>query len=117
MQKHTKIYFDAFGYDKADYIASELSGEPATDLHHIDCRGMGGDPKGEKDRIENLMYLTRKEHDFYGEKKQYMFYLYCKHFVYLETHGVKFDKQWMIDQMAKYEAYAAEHVQKLEEVA
>lgn len=78
MRRHTKIYFDHF---KIDYdpqsgwhnAVSEISGRKAEDIHHIDCRGMGGSKNA--DRIENLMALTREEHEKFGDKKQYTQYL------------------------------------------
>jgi len=36
---------------------------------------MGGNPKGDKDRIENLMAVCRTCHDKYGDKKQYKDFL------------------------------------------
>ena len=87
MQKHTKIYFDFFGieYDPVSgwhNCLSEISGQPAHDIHHIDCRGMGGSKN--KDRIENLMALTSEEHRMYGDKKQYMDFLKQTHDVYIK---------------------------------
>jgi len=70
---------EAFGYGMTDFIPSELSGERANDVHHIFCKGMGGDPTGSKDVIENLMALTREEHEKYGDKAQYIDFLYIKH--------------------------------------
>lgn len=69
MKKHTKIYFKYFGYDVSDFIACEICGSEAVDIHHIDCRGMGGT---EKDDIENLMAVCRRCHELKGDKKQYM---------------------------------------------
>jgi hypothetical protein len=74
MQKHTKIYFDFFDVEYDPFTGqhnckSELSGLPAQDIHHIEARGMGGGKTA--DRIENLMALTREEHEKYGDKKQY----------------------------------------------
>lgn len=94
---------DALGYSIHDFIPSELSGEKAVDIHHIDCKGMGGDPSGNKDRIENLMAVTRKEHEFYGDKVQYKALLYKKHMEFLENNGVSFDKQYMLNQISRYE--------------
>lgn len=71
MKKHTKIYLDYFGYN--DFVPCETCGSRAVDIHHIDCRGMGGSKK--KDVIENLMALCRKCHIEYGDKKQYIEYL------------------------------------------
>jgi 5-methylcytosine-specific restriction endonuclease McrA len=58
MQKYVKIYLEYFNYGEQDYIPSELSGSPATDIHHIIPKSQGG-----KDEIENLIGLTREEHD------------------------------------------------------
>jgi hypothetical protein len=69
MKKHVRIYMRYFGYGIDDIIPSEISGLPANDIHHIDCRGMGGSDN--RDYIENLMALTREEHMEYGDKKEY----------------------------------------------
>jgi len=59
VQRHTKIYLEYFGYGEQDYIPSEISGSPATGgIHHIILKSAGG-----KDVIENLMALTKDEHD------------------------------------------------------
>ena len=87
MRKHTKMYFDFFNVDY-DHVSgwhdcvSEISGENAVDIHHIDSRGMGGSKNA--DRIENLMALTREEHEFYGDKKQYLEYLKQVHGDYIK---------------------------------
>lgn len=73
MKNHVKIYLDYFGYQEGDFIPSEISGEMAVDIHHIEARGMGGSKK--KDVIENLMALTRDEHIKFGDKKQFKEYL------------------------------------------
>jgi len=52
---------ESFGYSEGDYIPSELSGLPATQIHHLDPRGMGGSKL--KDTKENLMALTFPEHE------------------------------------------------------
>lgn len=103
MKKHTKIYMDAFGYDVTDFIPCEISGKRANDIHHIDCRGMGGNPSGSKDRIEELQAITRDLHLFYGDKKEHMKFLYEKHYEFLENSGVSFDKKYLIDKIKKYE--------------
>jgi len=79
-----------FGYDESDFIPSELSGRRANDIHHIDARGAGGDPTGSKDCIENLMALTRAEHELYGDKKQFIEQLRQKHFEFMKSKGVFF---------------------------
>ncbi len=73
MKKHTKIYFEYFGYDVSDFIPCEVCGAKAIDINHIDARGMGGSK--EKDSIDNLMAMCRKCHIEYGdikEKKQWL---------------------------------------------
>ena len=75
MKKHTKIYMSALGYDETDFMPCEITGRKAVDIHHIDCRGMGGDPTGSKDRIEELQAVTRDTHLEYGDKKESMCFL------------------------------------------
>jgi len=77
MKKHTRIYFEYFGYGAEDFIPCELCGSRAVDIHHIDCRGMGGGKT--KDKIENLMALCRACHLKYGDKKQHIDYLKSVH--------------------------------------
>ena len=57
MIKYKKVYCEAFGYCEGDYIPSEISSSPSVDLHHIDGR------VGDKDVPENLIALTREEHE------------------------------------------------------
>lgn len=90
MRKHVKIYMEYFGYGEQDYIPSELSGRPASDIHHIFNRGAGGDPTGSKDVIENLMALTREEHERYGERPEYIDFLKERHYKFMERKGVFF---------------------------
>lgn len=90
MKKHTKIYMDALGYSVGDFIPSEISGKPAVDIHHIDARGMGGSK--DKDVIENLMAVTREEHEKYGDVKEYKALLKEIHYRFLESNGVKFKR-------------------------
>ena len=97
MKEHTKIYFNAFGYDKDDpttFIPSEISGKKAVDLHHIVTR---------EDRIENLMYLTREEHTEYGEIKDAMVYLLRIHRRRLQLAYIPFDDKWFAFYINRYE--------------
>lgn len=87
MRKHTKIYFDHFGYDESDFISCEVCGAKAVDLHHINCRGMGGSKK--KDFIENIQALCRSCHLKFGDKKQYIDFLQNIHNSVLEKYGQK----------------------------
>lgn len=73
MKKHVKIYLDYFGYVGDEFIPCEVCGRKAVDIHHLDCRGMGGSKT--KDTIENLMALDRECHIEYGDKKQHMDFL------------------------------------------
>ena len=66
MQKHTKIYMKHFNYGTDDFIPSEVSGRWATDLHHLTFRSHGG-----KDTIDNLMALTREEHERAHNEPEY----------------------------------------------
>jgi hypothetical protein len=62
MQRHTKIYFDHFKIayypnGEHDFIACEMCGSKAVDIHHIEGRGK------DKDVITNLVALCRSCHD------------------------------------------------------
>jgi hypothetical protein len=73
LKKHTKLYLTYFGFDESDFIPCEVCGCEAVDIHHIECRGMGGTK--EADKIENLQALCRDCHIKYGDKKQFKDYL------------------------------------------
>jgi len=103
MQPHTQIYFSAFGYDETDFIPSEISGEKAVDINHIFCRGMGGNPLKDKDRIENLIAVTRNEHIEYGDKKEYMPMMLKIHRAYLRNNGIYFSEEYFTQKLAIYE--------------
>jgi len=77
MKKHTKIYLDYFGYDQSSWIACEMCGQTANDIHHIEARGMGGIKT--KDTIENLQALCRKCHMELGDKKEHKVMLKVVH--------------------------------------
>lgn len=87
MKKHTKTYLDYFGFNDTDFIPCEVCEAKATDIHHIDARGMGGSKT--KDNIENLQALCRSCHIEYGD------ITYCKdmlkkiHLKYMEIYGTK----------------------------
>ena len=83
MKKHTAIYMNHFGYDINDFIPCEVCGGRAVDIHHIEPRGMGGNPKGDKDVITNLQALCRACHIEMGDKKQYKEFLKDKHLIKL----------------------------------
>ena len=85
MRKHTKIYFDYFGYNGQEFIACEVCGSKAVDIHHIDSRGMGSSK--EKDTINNLMAVCRSCHVEYGDKKQHLEFLITKHEQFIYNYG------------------------------
>jgi 5-methylcytosine-specific restriction endonuclease McrA len=97
MQKYKEIYLKGMNYTDTDFIESEISGLRAADLHHIVGRGRGG-----KDILENLMALTREEHLKYGDKKQFMHFLFKKHYNFLIKKKVKFNVEFFIDMFDKY---------------
>ena len=68
-----------FGYDTTDFIPCEICGNQAVDIHHIEARGMGGNPKGDKDEIENLMAVCRPCHEEFGDKAEHKHMLNVVH--------------------------------------
>lgn len=64
---------------------------------------MGGDPKGEKDRIENLMAVTREEHIHYGDKRKHKAFLFRKHMQFLQRKRIPFNKQYIQNKINAYE--------------
>ena len=70
MKKHTKIYFQYYGYGEQDCIICEgCESERAVDIHHLEARGMGGSKT--KDSIENLIALCRSCHTFAEQDKKF----------------------------------------------
>jgi len=78
---------DAFGYDTGDFIPCECCGKKAVDINHINARGMGGNPSGDKDHIENLMAVCRDCHITYGDKKEHKEMLKRQHRIKLVSAG------------------------------
>jgi hypothetical protein len=73
MRNHTKVYMSHFGYALDDFIPCEICGNKAVDIHHLECRGMGGSK--DKDNIENLQAVCRSCHIEYGDKKEHLEFL------------------------------------------
>ena len=74
-----------FGYGLEDFIGCEVCGNKAVDIHHIDCRGMGGSQ--DKDTIKNLMAMCRMCHEKYGDKKEYTELLKQTHERFIDIYG------------------------------
>lgn len=85
MRKHTKIYFDYFGYCKEDFVCCEVCGAKGQDIHHIFARGMGGSKNA--DTIDNLMAVCRSCHVEFGDKKQHIEFLIAKHKEFIDNYG------------------------------
>ena len=89
MKNHTKIYFNALGYYPEDGCMCECCDKPATDIHHIERRGMGGTTNPESDSIYNLMALCRNCHEEYGDKVKYKRWLKIKHLRMVVQRGAR----------------------------
>lgn len=85
MKKYTKLYLDYFGYALDEFYCCEVCGGKSVDLHHIDCKGMGGSTL--KDNIENIMAVCRSCHLEYGDKKDHIDFLREKHLNFMEYNG------------------------------
>jgi 5-methylcytosine-specific restriction endonuclease McrA len=72
-----------FGFDQSDFIPCEVCRDQAVDIHHIECRGMGGTK--EPENINNLMAVCRKCHDKYGDKKEFKEFLKDIHLQWLSS--------------------------------
>ena len=79
---------DSFGFGIQDFIPCEVCGDKAVDIHHIESRGMGGDPNGDKDVIENLQALCRKCHNEYGDVPDLLDKLKEIHLRYIDLNGI-----------------------------
>jgi hypothetical protein len=61
MKKHTRVYLKEMGYGEQDFKICEICEcAEAVDVHHIDPRGMGGNP--DADVEGNLIGLCRGCH-------------------------------------------------------
>jgi len=72
MKPHVRLYLDEMGYDESDFVPCEIGQDnyakclgKATDVHHINARGMGGTIT--RATIENLMGLCRVCHHDFGD--------------------------------------------------
>ena len=78
MIQYKRIYLDYWGYGEQDYVPSEFSGLRATEIHHLLPKSLGG-----KDEIENLIALTREEHEEAHANPVFNKKLKEKHLIYI----------------------------------
>ena len=57
MKHYIMVYLESRGLTKTDFIGCEVCGRPASDIHHIQPRGMGGSKF--RDTADNLIALCR----------------------------------------------------------
>ena len=76
MQKHTKVYFNFFGYAEGDYIPCEMCNSPAVDIHHLERRTRN---KVTNDYIENLVAVCRSCHLACESDNAFNMYTRIKH--------------------------------------
>lgn len=79
MQRHTAIYFKESGIDPHGFVECEVCGASSVDVNHIDARGMGGNPKKDKEVFENLMASCRRCHNDFADKQAYKEFLKRRH--------------------------------------
>lgn len=89
MKLHTRNYLDFFSFQIPEDCVCEIPGcgRPGNDIHHVQARGMGGNPKGDKDHISNLMALCREHHVAFGDVPGKREWLRKVHFKYMEDYG------------------------------
>ena len=66
MRKYQRMFMKYYGYTEADSYAElcwYCEKNVWQDNHHIESRGMGGDKKGLRDKISNLIPLCRTCHE------------------------------------------------------
>ena len=60
MKHYIMVYLESRGLTKTDFIGCEVCGTAASDIHHIQPRGMGGSKL--RDTPDNLIALCRPCH-------------------------------------------------------
>ncbi len=79
MKRHVKMFMDFWDISTADVtpcFACDGEYGVVCDVHHLENRGSGGDPKGKKDTPENLIGLCRRCHTLAEHKEHYN--IFCK---------------------------------------
>jgi len=79
-----------FGYQIPEDAICEMPGcgLPCVDINHIEARGMGGNPNGSKDSIENLMGMCRAHHNKHGDVRADKPMLKKIHLKFMQDYGV-----------------------------
>ena len=67
---------DFFDYGETCTILCEMCGSKATDIHHLERRGMGAGKNSQRNYIENLMALCRDCH--IKAESDSMFNMFCR---------------------------------------
>lgn len=100
MKSYTKKYMEAFSLCIDDFIGCEVCGSRANDIHHILARSKRKDLLND---INNIMAVCRSCHIEYGDKSEFMAFLYKRHMEFLQKRGVQFDKEYLIQKISQYE--------------
>lgn len=71
MKPHVRKYIEfarrEHGIEPHELFCEITGRVGGTDINHINARGMGGNPSGDKDHITNLMCMTRELHMVAGD--------------------------------------------------
>lgn len=80
---------DFFGFKIPEDAICEIPfcGLPCQDINHIEARGMGGNPSGDKDDIKNLMGMCRAHHLKHGDVVADKPWLKEIHYKYMKDNG------------------------------
>lgn len=100
MQRYTRKYLDAFGLDETDFVACELCGGKATEIHHIIARSKN---KSLLNNIHNLQSICRKCHQEYGDQIYLMPMLLKIHQAVLRNNGIEHNPKWFDFYIKKYQ--------------
>jgi len=100
MRSYTKKYLDELKLDETSFCGCEVCGCRATEIHHITARSKY---KEGLNKIENIMAICRSCHQNLGDKKSKMIFLLETHWQFLIDNGVKFDENYFIEKIIKYE--------------
>ncbi len=89
MLKHTKVYLAYFDLGIDDYIQCELcDNAPASGIHHITPKRMGGTKNPDINKIENLGAVCQTCHDACHNSKDVNEDFRVKHLGYIDLFKV-----------------------------